>query len=51
MEIELLYFDGCPSYQTALNYLQEIIKEKKLDVQVRMVNIESDEAIQEKNKS
>ena len=43
MEIELLYFEDCPNYQTALKHLTEVIKEKKLDIQVRMVNIESDE--------
>ena len=43
MEIELLYFEGCPYYQTALKYLEEIIKEKKLDVPVKMVKIKSDD--------
>lgn len=43
MKIELLYFEGCPSYQTALNYLEEVIKEQKLSVQVEMVKIESDD--------
>jgi len=42
MKIELLYFEGCPSYQTALKYLEEIIKEQELGVQVEMVKIESD---------
>ena len=43
MKIELLYFEGCPSYQTTLNYLEEVIKEQKLSVQVEMVKIESDD--------
>ena len=43
MKIELLYFEGCPSYQTALKYLEEIIKEQKLGVHVEMMKIESDE--------
>jgi len=43
MKIELLYFEGCPSYQPALKYLKEIIKENKLDVQVKMVKIASNE--------
>lgn len=46
MKIEFLYFEGCPSYQTALKYLEEIIKEEKLDVRVEMVKIESDEETQ-----
>ncbi len=43
MKSELFYFEGCPSYQSALKYLKEIIKEQKLGVQVEMVKIESDE--------
>lgn len=46
MKIELLYFESCPSYQTALKYLEEIIKEQKLGIQVEMVKIESDEEVQ-----
>ena len=42
MEIELLYFEGCPYYQTTLKYLEEIIMEKKLDVMVKMVKIKND---------
>lgn len=47
MRIELLYFDGCPSYQTALKYLEGVIKEEKRDVHVEMVKIESDEEVQQ----
>ncbi len=46
MKIELLYFEGCPSYQTALKYLEEVIKQQKLSVHVEMVKIESDEEAQ-----
>jgi hypothetical protein len=42
MKIELLYFDGCTAYQTALKHLEEVIQEKKLDAQVEMVKIEND---------
>ncbi len=42
MKIELLYFDGCLAYQTALKHLEEVIREKKLDVGVEMIKIESD---------
>jgi len=27
-KIELLYFEGCPSYQKALDYLTEVIDEE-----------------------
>ncbi len=46
MKIELLYFDGCLNYPTVLRYLQEVLREKKLDIPVEMVEIKSgDEAI------
>jgi glutaredoxin len=43
VEIELLYFEGCPYYQTTLKYLEGIIMEKKLDVMVKMVKIKNDD--------
>jgi len=46
MKIELLYIDGCPNYPTVLRYLQEVLREKELDIPVAMVEIKSaDEAI------
>ena len=41
IQIELLYFDGCPSYQTAWAELLEVISEHHLDTVVRPVNIDS----------
>jgi len=38
-EIELLYFDGCPSWQTALENLRVVIEAEKLPHQVRLVEI------------
>ncbi len=43
MKIELLYFDGCLAYQTALKYVEEVIREKKLGVRVEMIKIKGDE--------
>ena len=43
MKIELFYFDGCPSYKTALKYLDEALKEKGLKVPVEMVKITGEE--------
>jgi hypothetical protein len=43
VKIELLYFDGCLAYQTALKYLEEVAREKKLDVGVEMIKIEDDQ--------
>jgi hypothetical protein len=43
MKAELLYFDGCTAYQTALKHLEEVIQEKKLDAAVKMIKIEGDQ--------
>ena len=42
MKIELFYFDGCPAYKTALKHLEEVLKEKGLDVEVKMKKIKND---------
>ena len=38
-EIELLYFDGCSSWQTALENLNQVIQAENLLHQVRLVEI------------
>lgn len=49
MEIKLLYFDGCPSWQNAIASLQKIIKDEGLDFLVNLVEVKSDrEAITDK---
>jgi hypothetical protein len=40
-EIQLLYFDGCPSWQEAFANLRQVIETDKLDVQVRLIEITS----------
>lgn len=37
MKIEFLYFEGCPSYQTALRNLQQVLEEEKAGIPVAMV--------------
>ena len=41
IEIDLLYFDGCPSYKTAWALLLAVISERGLEVTVKPVNIDS----------
>ena len=44
-KIEFLYFEGCPSYKPALDYLKEIIEDEKIDTNLEMVCVDSpDEA-------
>ena len=43
MKIELLYFDGCPSWEAGLKNLQTALQEEGLSTSVEMVKVESDE--------
>ncbi len=44
MRIEFLWFDGCPSHETARTVLTETIEELAIDVTVEEIAVESDEA-------
>lgn len=39
MKIELLYFDGCPSWQSGLQNLQSALKANGLDLSVELVKV------------
>jgi hypothetical protein len=39
MKIELLYFDGCPSWEAGLKNLQAAISEENLSASIEMVNV------------
>jgi hypothetical protein len=43
MDIELLYFDGCPSWQSALENLKVAIAEEKLNSKINLVKIDNPE--------
>ncbi len=43
MKIELLYFDGCPSWEAGLINLQTALQEEGLSTSVEMVKVVSDE--------
>ncbi len=43
MKIELLYFDGCPSWQTGLKNLHAALREEGVTADVEMVKVESDD--------
>ena len=43
MEIELLYFDGCPSYRTAEKILREVLAKEGMEADVELVAVNSDE--------
>jgi hypothetical protein len=44
MEINLLYFDGCPSWENALANLRTALREESLDVSIGLVEVKSDQA-------
>jgi hypothetical protein len=43
MRIELLYWDGCPSYPEALALLEAVLAERGLDATVELRRVETDE--------
>ena len=43
MNIDLLYFSGCPSWKRSKEFLNKIIEEKGLDLKINLVQIETDE--------
>ncbi|MEX2645782.1 MAG: hypothetical protein WD249_05925 [Gaiellaceae bacterium] len=42
-DVELLYFDSCPNHVAAAGLVEEVIAERRLDVNVRMIRVESPE--------
>ncbi|MBI5878756.1 MAG: thioredoxin family protein [Chloroflexi bacterium] len=43
MKIDLLYFDGCPSWETGLAHLQTALAAEGMETDVRMVNVHGDD--------
>ncbi len=43
MQIELLYFDGCPSWQTGLINLKSALKLNGIETDVELVKVEDDQ--------
>ena len=43
MKIELLYFDGCPSWKDGLDNLKAALKEEGITVSVDMIKVDDDE--------
>ena len=43
MTVELLWWDGCPSYPDALTELERILHEEGIDADVQVVEVTSDE--------
>lgn len=43
MRVELLWWEGCPSYDEALSDLRRVLAEERVDAEVELVEVESDE--------
>ena len=43
MEVEILYFDGCPSYREAQATLEEVLSQGDVTAEVRLVAVATDE--------
>lgn len=41
MQIELLYFDGCPSWRIALDNLRAVLAESDAPIDVKLTRVES----------
>ena len=42
MKIEVLHFDGCPTYETATKTLRAILAEARVEADIKLVAINSD---------
>jgi hypothetical protein len=43
MKIEVLYFDGCLTYESAANTLRAVLAEEGMEAEVQLVAVNSDE--------
>lgn len=43
LDIELLYFDGCPSWKMAQEFLEGIIQKHNIETRVQLIRVETDQ--------
>ena len=43
MEVEVLYFDGCPTYETAMKTLRAVLAEEGMEAEVQLIAVNNDE--------
>ncbi len=49
MKIELLWIDGCPSYQRTKELLEQVLREENLNINIEMVQVrDNDDAVAKK---
>jgi hypothetical protein len=47
MRVEVLYFDGCPTYQAAEKTLRRVLAQEDTEAEVELVAVNTDEEAQE----
>jgi hypothetical protein len=43
MKVEVLYFDGCPTYETATKTLRAVLAEEGVEAQIDLLAVNTDE--------
>jgi hypothetical protein len=43
MNVEILYFDGCPTYEATERMVREVLAEQDIEAKVRLVAVNTDE--------
>ena len=43
MQVEVLYFDGCPTYRAAEETLREVLAEEGIEARVELIPVNTDE--------
>jgi hypothetical protein len=46
MKVEILYFDGCPTYKATEKTLRKVIYEEGIDAEIQLVAVNTDEEAQ-----
>jgi hypothetical protein len=46
MRVEVLYFDGCPTYRVAEKTLRGVLAQEDVEAEVELVAVNSDEEVQ-----
>ena len=43
MKIEGLYFDGCPTYETATKSMRAVLAEEEVEAEIKLIAVDTDE--------
>ncbi len=46
MNVEVLYFDSCPTYERATKTLREVLAEEGMEAEIKLVAVNTDEEVQ-----